>query len=267
MTFQYIVWDVDPEIFRAGSFAVRWYGLLFASSFVAGYFVGLRIIRREGLSPEWLDRLAIYVGLGTILGARLGHCLFYEPAYYLSHPFEILKVWEGGLASHGAAVGILFSLYLFQKKAGRSYLWIVDRLVPLVALGGAFIRTGNLMNSEIYGHETTLPWAFQFLRDDLIPRHPTQIYEALFCLVLFGVLLYGYYHWNWGKMNGMMLGVFLATLFLFRFFVEFLKENQVRFEEGMTLNMGQWLSIPFVIAGVILIYQATGGLFKSASSH
>lgn len=251
-----IQWDVNPEIFRVGDFAIRWYGLLFAGAFIASYPMGSWIIRREGLTNEWLDRLAIYIGLGTVLGARIGHCLFYEPEYYLQHPLEILKVWHGGLASHGAAIGILIALYLFSRRSGKAYLWIVDRVVPMVALSGAFIRTGNLMNSEIYGRPTDVPWAFQFLRNDLIPRHPTQIYEALFALALCALLLHGYYHWGWGKRKGFMLGLFMVALFSFRFAIEFLKENQVDFEQGLTLNMGQWLSFPFIIAGVVLIVLA-----------
>ena len=159
MHFLVVPWDVNPEIFRIGSFAVRWYGLLFASSFLFGYIIMKKIFDNEGLGIEVLDRLTIYMAVGVIVGARLGHCLFYEPSYYLSNPVEILKIWHGGLASHGAAIGILIALWLFVRKERKDYTWIIDRIAIVVALSGFFIRMGNLMNSEIYGMETTVPWA------------------------------------------------------------------------------------------------------------
>jgi len=180
MIISSIVWNVDPEIFRIGSFAVRWYGLLFALGFVFGYIIMGKIFKWEKFPPKLLDTITTYMVVGTVVGARLGHCLFYEPAYYLSHPLKILMVWEGGLASHGAAVGILFAIYLFARKVNKPYLWVIDRIVIVVALAGFFIRMGNLMNSEIYGIETSLPWGFIFVRwGETVPKHPTQIYEAL----------------------------------------------------------------------------------------
>ncbi|MBS0011148.1 MAG: prolipoprotein diacylglyceryl transferase, partial [Bacteroidales bacterium] len=174
MELAIITWDVNPEIFRIGNFAPRWYGVLFASGFLFGYLIFKRIFKNEGLKEELLDRLTIYVAIGTIVGARLGHCLFYEPSYYLSNPLEILKVWRGGLASHGAAVGIPLVLWLWVRQEKKPYIWILDRIVIVVALGGAMIRLGNLMNSEIYGIETTLPWGFVFLRNgETAPKHPT----------------------------------------------------------------------------------------------
>jgi phosphatidylglycerol:prolipoprotein diacylglycerol transferase len=254
MTLQIIPWNVDPEIFRIGSFAVRWYGLLFASGFVFGYYILKKMFANEGLGETTLDRLTVYVAIGTILGARLGHCFFYEPAYYLAHPGEILKVWHGGLASHGAAIGILIALWFFIKKEKKPYLWAIDRVVIVVALAGALIRLGNLMNSEIYGVETTLPWGFVFLRNgENAPKHPTQIYEALAYLITFVLLLKIYWN-NLGKQRpGMIFGLFLILVFAFRFFVEYVKEDQVAFEAGMKLNMGQMLSIPFVIAGIVIL--------------
>lgn len=257
MELQIIPWNVDPEIFRIGNFAVRWYGLLFASGFVFGYYIMKRIFKNEGLSDNTLDRLTIYVAVGTIVGARLGHCLFYEPAYYLANPWEILMVWHGGLASHGAAIGILLALWLFARKERKSFLWAIDRVVIVVALAGAMIRLGNLMNSEIYGVETTLPWGFVFLRNgETAPKHPTQIYEALAYLITFGVLMTIYWK-NKGKQRpGILFGWFLVMVFGFRFLVEYVKEDQVDFEAGMQLNMGQWLSIPFILTGITLLVWA-----------
>jgi len=257
MTLQIIPWDVNPEIFRIGNFAVRWYGLLFASGFLFGYYIMRSMFRNEGLKDETLDRLTVYVAIGTILGARLGHCFFYEPAYYLSHPLEILKVWHGGLASHGAAIGILLALWLFVRKERKPYIWVIDRLVIVVALAGALIRLGNLMNSEIYGVETALPWGFVFLRNgENAPKHPTQIYEALAYLLTFVLLLRLYWKNKGRQTPGLLFGLFLILVFLFRFFIEYVKEDQVSFEAGMKLNMGQILSIPFVIGGIVILIWA-----------
>ncbi len=250
-----IPWDVNPEIFRIGSFAVRWYGLLFASSFLFGYIILDKVFKNENLSQATLDRLTVYVAIGVIVGARLGHCLFYEPGYYLSHPLEIIKIWHGGLASHGAAVGILIALWLFVRKEKKDYTWIIDRVAIVVALSGFFIRMGNLMNSEIYGVETTLPWGFVFLRNgETAPKHPTQIYEALTYLLIF-ILLFRIYWKSKGEyIQGLLISLTLILIFTARFFIEFLKEDQVAFESGMKLNMGQLLSIPFVISGFVWLY-------------
>jgi phosphatidylglycerol:prolipoprotein diacylglycerol transferase len=254
MVHQIIPWNVDPEIFRIGNFAVRWYGLLFASGFVFGYYIMKKIFLNEGLSDATLDRLTVYVAIGTIVGARLGHCFFYEPSYYLAHPVEILKVWHGGLASHGAIIGNLIALWLFSRKEKKPLIWSIDRVVIVVALAGALIRLGNLMNSEIYGVETTLPWGFVFLRNsETAPKHPTQIYEALAYLITFGILMRVYWK-NRGELRpGTLFGIFLIIVFGFRFLVEFIKEDQVAFEAAMKLNMGQLLSIPCVIAGIVLL--------------
>jgi prolipoprotein diacylglyceryl transferase len=257
MELQIIPWNVDPEIFRIGNFAVRWYGLLFASGFVFGYYIMKKIFKNEGFGDATLDRLTVYVAIGTIVGARLGHCFFYEPAYYLARPVEILKIWHGGLASHGAAIGILLALWLFARKERKPFIWAIDRVVIVVALAGALIRLGNLMNSEIYGVETTLPWGFVFLRNgETAPKHPTQIYEALAYLITFGLLMRIYWK-NLGKQKpGLLFGIFLMIVFGFRFFVEYIKEDQVAFEAGMKLNMGQWLSIPLVLAGIAILIWA-----------
>ena len=246
-----IPWDVDPEIFRVGSLAVRWYGLLFASAFFFSYIVMNKIFKNENIGEEVLDRLTIYMAIGVIAGARVGHCLFYEPAYYLQNPLEILMIWHGGLASHGAAIGILLALWLFSKKEKKDYIWILDRIAIVVALSGFLIRMGNLMNSEIYGVETTLPWGFVFLRNnEVAPKHPTQIYEALLYLSIF-VLLYRIYWSKKGEhIQGLLISLLCVMIFAGRFFIEFLKEDQVAFEASMTINMGQWLSIPFALAGL-----------------
>ncbi len=251
MILAYIEWNVNPEIFRIGNFAIRWYGLLFASGFFFGYLILAKFFKKEGIPIEVLDKLTIYTAVGTIVGARLGHCLFYEPGYYLSHPIEILKIWRGGLASHGAAIGILLAIYFFAKNTRKSYLWTIDRIVIVVALAGFFIRTGNLMNSEIYGVETTLPWGFVFLRNgETIAKHPTQIYEALTYFIIFILLCILYIRAQGRIKEGRLFGLFLILVFTARFFIEFIKEDQVAFEAGMKLNLGQWLSIPFVLTGL-----------------
>jgi len=210
-----------------------------------------KMFRNENLGEEVLDRLTIYMAVGVIVGARLGHCLFYEPAYYFKHPLEILMTWHGGLASHGAAIGILTALWLFKRKEKKDYLWILDRIAIVVALSAFFIRMGNLMNSEIYGVETTVPWGFVFLRNhEVAPKHPTQIYEALAYLAIF-VLLYRIYWSKKGEhLQGMLISLLCILVFTSRFFIEFLKEDQVAFEASMKLNMGQLLSIPFILLGI-----------------
>ena len=256
MIISSIFWNVSPEIIKLGPFALRWYGLLFALAFVFGYIILTKIYSLEKKPLADLEQLSIYVILGTVIGARLGHCLFYDPVYYLSHPIEIIKVWEGGLASHGAAIGILISIYLITKKQkDKSMLWILDRLVIVVALGGALIRLGNLFNSEIIGKVTDLPWAFIFARVDEFPRHPTQLYESFFYLITFAVLYYTYMKTDKKLYPGYLFGLALLMIFGFRFFVEFVKENQSPFEQGMILDMGQLLSIPFVIAGLYFMFR------------
>lgn len=253
----YINWNVDPEIFRIGPLAIRYYGLLWALAFYFGYIIFQRFVKNENLPEGFLDSLTMYMIVGTVIGARLGHCLFYEPSYYLSHPLEILFIWHGGLASHGAAIGILVALYLLGKKWHMPMIYILDRVVIAVALGGACVRLGNFINSEIYGDITELPWGVIFERaGEVFPKHPTQIYEALAYLVLWGFLMF-YYWKKKGKMNtGFVFGVFLIVLFTSRFLIEFIKEPQVDFESTMALNMGQLLSIPFILAGVYFVIDS-----------
>jgi len=261
MFFNFITWDVDPEIFRVGIFSIRWYGALFAAAFVLGYFIMKKIFRQEAIPVKTLDRLTWYMIFGTLIGARLGHCLFYEPGYYFEHPAEIVQIWHGGLASHGAALGIFAALYIFSWVERLPYLWILDRMSIVVALSGFFIRMGNLMNSEIFGHPTDLPWGFAFVLSSewqlppihAQPCHPTQIYEALSYLAIFAWLFVMYFKKTEKTYSGVLFGKFLTSLFTVRFFIEFLKENQVDFEKGMLLNMGQLLSIPFILCGIYIL--------------
>jgi prolipoprotein diacylglyceryl transferase len=255
MLLNFIEWNPSPEIFPGTWLPVRWYGLLFAGAFFFGYLVMMRIFKHEKLPIKLLDQLATYMVIATVIGARLGHVLFYEPALYLSDPLEILKIWNGGLASHGAAIGILIGLYLFSKKNKKPYLWTLDRVVIVVALAGFFIRMGNLMNSEIFGEPTTLPWAFIFSSVSDIPRHPTQIYEAFCYLAIFGYLYWYYWKTDGNPRPGFIFGMFLILLFAVRFLIEFVKMPQVSFETTMVLNMGQWLSIPFILLGFFIVLR------------
>ena len=288
--FNVINWGPSPEIFELGPLSIRWYGLLFALGFLTGQYILIRIFRAEGKPEQDVETLTLYMVIATILGARLGHCLFYDPVYYLSNPLEILRIWKGGLASHGAAFGILFSLYLYVnydikakyffglipysfsskkvKRKGQSYLWIVDRIVIVVALAGCFIRFGNLMNSEIVGMPSDLPWGFIFLENPKygdVPRHPAQLYESISCLIIFFILLA---IWNKKKVKtpeGLLLGLFLILIFGLRFFYEFLKEVQEDFESDLPIKMGQILSIPLVLAGIYLLYRVFTGKAKIPS--
>lgn len=254
----FIHWNVNPEIFHLGPFSIRWYGLLFAIGFLSGYYQGERMFKFEGIDPKWLESLFIYLIVATIIGARLGHVLFYGWDYYSQHPGEILKVWHGGLASHGGALGIFIALIWWSKKVSkRPVLWVLDRVVVPTALVAALIRTGNLMNSEIYGIPTHLPWGFIFERNgETVAKHPTQIYEALAYLLTYGVMMYTYWKTEYRNRQGFIVGVFFVMVFTARFFIEFIKEDQEAFEKGMALNMGQLLSIPFVLAGIFFIVRA-----------
>jgi phosphatidylglycerol---prolipoprotein diacylglyceryl transferase len=260
-----ITWDVDPAVFP-GLEIPRWYGLFWVLGLLLSYQVMQYIYKRERRAPAALnDHLAVYVIVGTFLGARLGHILFYDPLYYWLHPIEILPVrlepefqfvGLAGLASHGAAAGILIALFWYCRKHQENYLWIADRLVIAVALAGSFIRFGNLMNSEIVGTPTNVPWAFVFTRIDAIPRHPAQLYEAIFCLILFVVLFYLWHRKRMGTRDGRIAAIFLVALFSLRFLVEFVKENQEPFEDHLLLNMGQVLSIPFIGIGISLLLRS-----------
>ena len=365
--FNFILWNLDPDILDFGFPRVRYYGWMFVISFILGYSIFKVIFKREKQPEVWLDTLLWYMMIGIIVGARLGHCLFYQPEYYLSHPLEILKVWEGGLASHGAAIGIITALILFSRNvAKKPFLWIMDRIMIVVALGACFIRLGNFTNSEIYGDATNSNYGIVYAHDSklaqymdgsedfqkyvedikyektvgepiqngkaypvklkvtlkrsivdneqanmvmqfrvkpllkyginseggesnlfipdnsnpeinytrdrgryvasmliyAIPKHPTHLYEAFSYLLIFLLLAVLYFKQNAGNRPGLMTGVFMIFAFLARFLIEFIKENQVAKELEMTLNLGQKLSIPFMILGVILIFLAVTGKTK-----
>ena len=252
-----IHWHVSPEILRLGPFALRWYGLCFALAFLVGYFIVQWIYQRE-LRPERdLDRLLVYMIIGTLVGARLGHCFFYEPAYFLSHPLEILMFWQGGLASHGGLIGILLALCLYSRtRPEQPYGWLVDRIVIPSALGGFFIRLGNLFNSEILGIPTDVPWAFVFARIDAVPRHPAQLYESIAYAVIFAVLLIVYRKRGAQTPRGLLTGLFLVLVFGVRFLIEFVKVRQAAFGEALPLSMGQLLSVPLILVGLVLVVRA-----------
>lgn len=240
-----------------GPIQPRWYGLLFAGAFVFGYFIMFKIYKHAGYTQEDLDVLLFYVLFATVIGARFGHVIFYDIGYYARNPGEILAIWQGGLASHGAAIGIVLAMYFYAKKyTGMSFLWLADRVVVVVASGGAFIRVGNFVNSEIVGKQTDLPWGIIFAqkpRFGMVPRHPTMLYEALIYIAIFGFLWVMYKRYKHIPPEGAMFGTFLVLLFGGRFLLEFTKINQAAFASEWAINMGQWLSIPFILVGVWLL--------------
>ncbi|WP_300917026.1 prolipoprotein diacylglyceryl transferase [uncultured Muribaculum sp.] len=259
----FITWNVNPELF-SGFVTVRWYGLMFAVGFLIGYEIVARMFKHEGAPERWLGILLIYVVVATLVGARLGHVFFYEWDVYKADPIRILYIWEGGLASHGGTIAIIIAVILFSIfVTKKSPLWTFDRLVVAIALVGGLIRIGNLFNSEIYGTATTLPWGFMFVRSrewhELYEGqavHPTQIYEALCYFALFALLMWMYWKKNAEERPGLILGVFFIGIFLPRFLIEFIKNDQVAREATMTLNIGQQLSIPFIVLGLGLILYA-----------
>ena len=258
----FVTWSASPEVFSMGSFAVRWYGLAFAVGFIIGYNIVARMFKHEGAPEKWLGILLAYVVIATIIGARLGHVFFYEWDYYSQHPGEIIKVWNGGLASHGGTIAIIIAVFLYSwfvtKKPAS---WTFDKLVIAIALVGGLIRLGNLMNSEIYGGETDLPWGFVFTRNgETVPKHPTQIYEATCYFLLFALLMWMYWKKNAQERPYLITGVFFIGIFLPRFFIEYIKNVQVDWElqmiENYGINQGQLLSIPFVLLGCALVIWA-----------
>lgn len=255
-----IYWNPDPVLVEIGPLAVRWYGLLFALGFLAGYYLVRDIFRREDRPERDLEILLLYVFLGTVIGARLGHVIFYEPAYYFSQPVRILRIWEGGLASHGGAIGILIALALYARsRPEQPYLWVLDRIALPTALAGSFIRVGNFFNAEIIGRPADVPWAVIFAPVDSIPRHPAQLYEAVSYLAIF-VGLYAWYRRRDGSIpRGQIFAAFLVSVFSARFLIEFVKVRQESFDIGIGLSMGQLLSIPMILAGLIVWYYAAHG--------
>jgi len=252
----YLVWDVDPTIFHFGPLQLRWYGLLFVGSFFIGLALLQWIYRREGKNPEILENFLLYVIAGAVIGARLMHCFAYEPDYYLSHPLEILYVWKGGLASHGGMLGVIVALYLFAKRYGEDFVWLLSRTAIPGMISAAFVRIGNFFNSEILGLPTEKPWAVIFARVDHLPRHPVQLYEASAYLVILGILLWVYRRAAFDFATKILPGMFLALLFGARFLLEYTKTEQADYTTGIALTVGQMLSLPFVLLGLAWILWA-----------
>ncbi|MBO4752455.1 MAG: prolipoprotein diacylglyceryl transferase [Bacteroidales bacterium] len=273
MILNFIHWNVDPVMFHIGSFGLRYYSLGFLFAFLLGYYIIYRMFQHEKVETNYLESLVLWMFLATLVGARLGHCLFYQPDYFCTseHWLEIFLPFDSnwnftgyeGLASHGAAIAILITIWLWCRKNKMNAWWLLDRFVIVVALGGAFIRLGNLFNSEIYGVETSLPWGFIFERNnETVPKHPTQIYESLSYFIIFAACLWAYRKRDGKLHNGRLFGWWLIALWGVRFLIEFVKEEQVDFEKGMTLDMGQWLSIPFILGGILIVLLSHKGFIK-----
>jgi len=253
---EHFIWNVNPNILEFGAVQLRWYGVLFVGSFFLGLMILQWIYKREKKNPSVLDNLLIYVMVGAVVGARLMHCFAYEPEFYLSHPLEILKVWKGGLASHGGLAGVLLSLYVFSKRYNTSYLWLLSRIAIPGALTAAFVRFGNLFNSEILGLPSELPWAIIFKRVDLVPRHPVQLYEALAYLVIFGILIIIYRKVSPIFATKILPGIFLVLVFTARFFIEYTKTKQEAYTIDLPFSAGQMLSIPYIVLGLVWLIWA-----------
>ena len=259
-----IVWDFNPVMVSIGGFEIRYYSLMWAAALFVGGWIFSYFCKKEGRPQELSDSAFLYIALGTMIGARVGHCLFYEPEYYLLKPWAIItEIRNGGLASHGATIGIITAIWLCSRKNRVPVMWMTDRLGVIAPISGALIRFGNLFNSEIIGHQTDMPWGFKFMRlykglpAEQVPAcHPTQLYEALCYIATFLLLWWMYHKTEAPRRRGLLFGVALIGIFLTRFFIEFVKVNQVAFEEGMSLNMGQWLSLPFVAIGIASVWYA-----------
>ena len=275
-----VTWDASPEMFTLGTLTMRYYGFFFVLGFILGYFMLRKFYRFEGVAEDEVDKLTLFSFIVAIVGARLGHILFYEPDYYFQHPEKILKIWQGGVASHGATVALIIGIWFYVRRKLPNYVWTLDRMAIPTALAAGFVRIGNLMNSEIFGHETGLSWGFRFIRSgkyleyveqkfqkplaeipvETMPgMHPTQIYEAMAYIFIFLFLLVLYYRKKAETPIGLLSGWFLTLLFGARFFLEFFKLEQVDFEKGMLLNMGQLLSLPLFLFGIFMIVYAGKG--------
>jgi len=268
-----IIWDVDPILFKWGSLRVGWYGLLLAGGFFLAYWVFQQIVKTEKVDAKLMDKFAIFTIVWTVVGLRIGHCLFYDWSYFKDHILEIfipfeqtVNGWEftgfAGLASHGGTAAIILFVLYFARKHKLSLIWLLDRLSIAIPLAAAFVRCGNLMNSEIIGTTTTMSWGFVFMHlkgtsECCEPRHPTQIYEALVYISLFAYQMWYYFRKTKGHIaGGRSVGTLLVVIFTARFFIEFVKETQVAFEKNLTLNMGQYLSIPFILLGIGFLYYS-----------
>lgn len=240
---------------QIGPISVRWYGMMWALAFIVGYFLGTKMYRDAGKPQEELETLLTYIIIATIVGARLGHVIFYEPSYYFHHPAEIIKIWHGGLASHGAAIGMIIAIWLYCRKYGYKFLWVTDRVMIPVAIGGAFVRIGNFFNSEIIGHVTHVPWAIIFARRDMLPRHPSQLYESILYFSLFIILWIIYRKYKANPPNGFLFGFAMIYMFAGRFLIEYTKVRQADFGHTWFLDIGQLLSIPFILLGIWILWK------------
>ena len=255
----YFTWNVSPILLELGPLQLRWYGVLFVGSFFLGLAISKWIFKREGRDPEVLDTLLIYALVGTVIGARLMHCLAYEPHYYLSHPLEILMVWKGGLASHGGMLGVIIAFWLFCKRYKESFFWLLSRMtIPGLVIAAA-VRFGNFFNSEILGKQTDLPWAIIFERVDLLPRHPVQLYEAFSYLAILAVFVVLYKKLSPGLTTRLFPGLFLFVMFTVRFLLEYTKTKQADYTWEIPFSTGQMLSLPFIIIGIIWVIWAIKG--------
>jgi len=270
MIFNYINWNVDPEIINVFGISIRYYGLLFVSGLILCIYILRWIFRRENIPQEFLEKLSIFGVIGIFVGARLGHCLFYEPLYYFAHPLEMILPIQSlpaggykfsgyqGLASHGGVLGLLIALYFYSRKTKHSMIDTIDLIAVVAVLEFGFIRLGNFMNSEIIGIPTTKPWSVIFERVDNVPRHPAQLYEAISYFIIFTIMMILYKKMRDRLKNGFFFGLVIVLCFTARFIIEFVKENQVGFEDGMTFNMGQLLSLPYIVVGIgFIIYGLT----------
>ena len=261
MILHYITWNASPEILSLGPITLRWYGLLFASGFLIGLFMVRKMFLAEKAPEEWLDTAFVYIVVGAVLGARLGHVFFYDWDYYRDNLAEIPKIWRGGLASHGGAIGVILALWLFSRYVSkRPILWMLDKVVVPTALAAGLIRLGNLMNSEILGRNADVPWAFLFVRadgPDALPRHPVQLYESFSYLIIFAILFFTYWKTKYRFKSGFLFGLFMALVWGVRLVMELFKESQGGFESafGNVLSTGQLLSIPFVLIGLYFMFR------------
>jgi len=279
MILNFIHWNPDPEIVNIFGISIRYYGLLFVSGLILCIYLLKWIFKRENIPLENLERLSVYGMIGILAGARLGHCLFYEPSYYLSHPLEMILpitflpgggmkfIGYQGLASHGGVLGLLIALYFYSRKSKHSMIDTIDLIAVVSGLSFGFIRLGNFMNSEIIGIPTTKPWGVIFERVDNIPRHPAQLYEAIAYFIIFTIMMILYIKIRDRLKNGILFGLGAVLFFTARFIIELVKENQVGFEAGMTFNMGQLLSLPYILVGIGFIIYGIRKTKKLRAQH
>ena len=279
MIMNYIHWNPDPELINILGISIRYYGLLFVSGLILSVYILSWIFKRENIPSEHLDKLFIFGMIGILVGARLGHCLFYEPTYYLSNPLEMIFpitfpsgggvkfIGYQGLASHGGALGLLIALYFYSRKTKHSMIDTIDLIAVVSGLGAGFIRLANFMNSEIIGMPTTKPWGVIFERVDNLPRHPAQLYEAICYFIIFAIMMILYKKKGDKLKSGFFFGLVLVLIFTARFIIEFFKEDQVGFEDGMTFNMGQLLSVPYIVVGIGFIVFGLWKTKKLSAQH